>query len=136
MAFEKHKIRVAKTESFIYNNKIFIVFAIIATIILLCGVILNDKKENNAAVNNSSSIEISDVIGNAEAATEVVEAPETFDTVVAEEKVDTNINSAKSEKRTIEWRFYWIDLWIFLIAGGFCLIKILQEKKRAREKLK
>lgn len=123
MAFDKHKIRVAKTESFIYNNKIFIVFAIIAIIILLCGVILNDKKENNAAVNNSSSIESSEVVGNS-------------DETVIEEKVDTNINSTKSEKKTIKWRFYWIDLWIFLIAGGFCLFKILQEKKRAREKLK
>lgn len=34
-----------------------------------------------------------------------------------------------------QWRFYFIDLWIVGIAGGFCGIMILREKRKAREKL-
>ena len=33
------------------------------------------------------------------------------------------------------WRFYWIDLWILLIGGGFCTVMIIREHKKAREKL-
>ena len=49
-----------------------------------------------------------------------------------EASADTKNNQ---EEESSHWRFYWIDLRILIGGGGFCVIKILQEKKKAREKL-
>ncbi len=35
----------------------------------------------------------------------------------------------------LQWRFYWIDLWILLGGGGFCTVMIIKERMKAREKL-
>ena len=47
---------------------------------------------------------------------------------------DNSVATSNNEEKP-HWRFYWIDLWILGGGGGFCLIKILQEKKKAKEKL-
>lgn len=121
MKTKKHKVEAEQIKNFIYTNKIFVVIMVLATIIIVSAFFSNDKEEKKSAENFSS---ISSEI-----------ASDTDDAVV--EKVDTNINSdTEKEKVLPKWRFYWIDLWIFLLAGGFCIYKILQEKKRAREKLK
>ena len=39
------------------------------------------------------------------------------------------------EGEPLEFHFYWSDLVILVSVGGFCLIKIIQEKKKVREKL-
>ena len=39
------------------------------------------------------------------------------------------------ETESEHWRFYWVDLWILLGAGGFCTVMIVKERKKAREKL-
>lgn len=39
------------------------------------------------------------------------------------------------EGEPLEFRFYWSDLVILVSVGGFCLIKIIQEKKKVREKI-
>jgi len=46
-----------------------------------------------------------------------------------EEKED----SPEPEKPPKEkWRFYFIDLWILGIVGGFCFIMILRERKKSK----
>lgn len=40
-----------------------------------------------------------------------------------------------TEDEPLQWRFYWIDLWILLIGGGFCTVMILKERKKAKEGL-
>lgn len=49
------------------------------------------------------------------------------ETITAEEEV--------TEDEPLQWRFYWIDLWILLIGGGFCTVMILKERKKAKEEL-
>ena len=34
------------------------------------------------------------------------------------------------------WRFYWIDVWVLAIGGGFCTVMIIREKKKAKEEIK
>lgn len=34
-----------------------------------------------------------------------------------------------------EWQFYPIDAGILLVGGGFCVVMIIREKKRAKEEL-
>jgi hypothetical protein len=34
------------------------------------------------------------------------------------------------------WRFYFIDLWILGIGGGFCFVKILRQRRKAKEELR
>ena len=34
------------------------------------------------------------------------------------------------------WRFYWIDVWVLAVGGGFCTVMIIREKKKAKEEIK
>ena len=109
-----HNERVKKVRSYIEKNKFFSVVAAIIVVALIGNFIINKVAEAKAKDIAASSVQ-----------EEIVEETE-------ENSADTNINQEEDE---IHWRFYWIDLWILLGGGGFCLIKILQEKKKAREKL-
>ena len=109
-----HKERVKKVRSYIEKNKFFSVVAAIIVVALIGNFIINKVAEAKAKDIAASSVQ-----------EEIVEETE-------ENSADTNINQEEDEPH---WRFYWIDLWILLGGGGFCLIKILQEKKKAREKL-
>jgi len=48
---------------------------------------------------------------------------------VEEDEVDTNINERP------HWKFYLSDFIILGAGGGFCCYKILQERKKAKERL-
>ncbi len=111
---KSHKERVEKVRSYIEKNKFFSVVAAIIVVALIGNFIINKVAEAKAKDIAASSVQ-----------EEIVDETE-------ENSADTNINQEEDE---IHWRFYWIDLWILLGGGGFCLIKILQEKKKAREKL-
>lgn len=108
MAFERHKNRTEKIKNFIANNKVFATIATVSIIFLCCNYILS-KKESTITENSSQ---------------------------VSSEAVEVETTDGDIEEEDSKWRFYWIDLWIFLGAGSFCTVKILQEKKKAREKLK
>ncbi len=34
------------------------------------------------------------------------------------------------------WRFYWIDIWVLAVGGGFCTVMMIREKKKAKEEIK
>lgn len=109
-----HSQRVAQIRAYTEKNKLFTVAAVIIVIALIGNFVINrvaEAKAKNMAT-SSVSAEISDD---------------------AQSSADTNIK--QEEEEGLHWRFYWIDLWILVGGGGFCLIKILQEKKKAREKL-
>lgn len=63
---------------------------------------------------------------------------------IPKEQATYSIEESSAQTETIEqvqqedthWRFYPIDLWILVVGGGFCIIQILKEKKKARETLK
>lgn len=109
-----HKERVAKVKGFAEKNKLFTFIAVILCIYV--SVTLISHKTNNE--------HISDEQPSSSQSEQINEG----------ENVDTNINSEKEE--IPKWRFYPIDLWILLGGGGFCMIKIMQEKHRAKEEFK
>ena len=39
------------------------------------------------------------------------------------------------EETTLHWRFYWSDVGILVVAGGFCTIMIIRERKKERDNL-
>lgn len=40
-----------------------------------------------------------------------------------------------SEEDSLQWRFYWSDLVILAVAGGFCTVMIIRERKKERDNL-
>lgn len=131
---KSHKERVEKIKETIDNNKVFSVLVVILLFIILGSAVMNkisdykEHKESNTSISEEQTV----------ADTNINEAQGNIDTNINEEvtAVDTSINEENnSTNEKAHWRFYWIDLWILLGGGGFCLIKILQEKKKAREKL-
>ncbi len=109
---KSHSERAKIVRSYFEKNKLFSVVVAIIVVALIGNFIVNKVAEAKAKDMVSSSV------------------TETMDNM-EESSADTNIN----QEDETHWRFYWIDLWILLGGGGFCLIKILQEKKKAKEKL-
>lgn len=108
-----HKQRVERVRSFTEKNKVFSVIAVIVVTMLIGNFVIktvSEYKNKKSGTDTSVTVEVN----------EMEEVP-----------VDTNIN--EEEKQSL--RFYWIDLWILLGGGGFCVIKILQEKRKAKEKI-
>ena len=107
-----HKQRADKIRAFIDKNKLFTLVVVVA-IFFIIGNIVHEKIDAYKSTNETE--------------TSISTSSET------EESVDTNINQTEKEKT--HWRFYWTDLWILIGGGGFCVYKIIQERKKAREKL-
>ena len=40
-----------------------------------------------------------------------------------------------SEENSLQWRFYWSDLVVLAVAGGFCSVMIIRERKKERDNL-
>lgn len=34
------------------------------------------------------------------------------------------------------WRFYWLDVWVLAVGGGFCTAMMIREKRKAKEEIK
>lgn len=132
---KSHKDRVEKIRETIDNNKVFSVVVVVLLFIIIGSIVTNkvsDYMKHKSANDTSISEEQTAADAN------IIEMQDDVDTSINDEEtaVDTNINNeSKIKNEKPHWRFYWIDLWILLGGGGFCLIKILQEKKKAREKL-
>lgn len=105
-----HSQRVDKIKNYYAKNKFFTVIVAAVILLLIGQTVCNSNK-------NDSDKKI--VAGN--------------ESVSSEENtsVDTSIN----EDDNLTWHFYWSDLFVLVGFGGFCVIKIIQEKKKAREKL-
>lgn len=50
---------------------------------------------------------------------------------------DTETVQAETEENPpkAEWQFYWSDLWILAVGGGFCTVMIIRERRKAKEEL-
>lgn len=128
MAFSKHNERVAKIKELASKNKVYTIAIILAILLLFSNFIFSNSSQEAQSNNITQSSSISESI-----------TINSTDTMTAESQmteitVTTTVNKIK--RKPPKWRFYWIDLWILIIGGGFCTIKILQEKRKAREKLK
>ena len=54
-------------------------------------------------------------------------------------RTDEQSQTQEAEEQTTEdlsWRFYPIDGVIMLVGGGFCVVQIIREKRKAKEELK
>ena len=40
-----------------------------------------------------------------------------------------------TEENPLQWRFYWSDLAVLGVAGGFCTVMIIRERKKERDNL-
>lgn len=104
-----HKERVAKVQRFTSSNKMFTIFAVIIVLFLLSNFIfskVNPKEQPPSEVTSQSE-------PSGESTTPTEQAPE----------------------EAPHWRFYWIDLWVLIGAGGFCSVMIIRQRKKAREEL-
>ena len=106
---EKHNERVEKVRDFTGKNKVFTIAAVIIVIFILIKFIGN-------AVNPTPE-EPPNVINNGNF-------------------LEIEVEEATEEPEKETWRFYFIDLWILGIGGGFCFVMILRERKKTREGLK
>ena len=108
--------RSQKIERFMLKNKIFCLAVVVAVGIMIAGKISQIKE--NVALMNQSDVSVSE------------EQSE-------DEKVDTSVNLEETDNKDDGklWRFYWIDLVVLVVGGGFCTIKIIQEKRKTKEKL-
>jgi hypothetical protein len=106
---KKHKKRVEKIKSYTAKNKLFIAMAATALVFLLVTVIFNSESPQG-----ESGYEVSGL-----------------------PQPDPDIGSGASPPPPDEgWRFYFIDLWVLGIGGGFCLVMIIRQRKKAKEELK
>ena len=108
-----HSERVAKVRAFFDKNKLFSLVVVVIAVAIIGNCVMNGINTITDKDKPTSSV--------SEEAAENSEGS----------SADTNNN----QEEEAHWRFYWIDLWILIGGGGFCVIKILQEKKKAREKL-
>ncbi|MDD5947199.1 MAG: hypothetical protein PUC41_05305 [Oscillospiraceae bacterium] len=58
------------------------------------------------------------------------EKPQTYH---AADQEQTQVIEENTVEETAHWRFYWIDLGILLVGGGFCTVMIIRERKKARD---
>lgn len=113
---KKYKAHLEKAKKFTEKNKLFTVIILIVSVYLTFNIV-------------NGIIHKNDKLSSDNAAVETVEQSEET-TSLSEEGNEDN-----EENEYNHFRFYWVDLWILLIAGGFCVVMIIREKKKAREKL-
>ncbi len=106
--------RSQKIERFILKNKIFCLAVIVAL-----GIIIAGEIKEKAALMNQSDVSVSE------------------EQKSEDEKVDTSVNLEETDNKDDgkHWRFYWIDLVVLVVGGGFCTFKIIKEKRKTKEKL-
>ena len=106
--------RSQKIERFILKNKIFCLAVVVAVGIMIVGGI-----KEKAALMNQSDVSVSE------------------EQKSEDEKVDTSVNLEETDNKDDgkHWRFYWIDLVVLVVGGGFCTFKIIEEKRKTKEKL-
>jgi preprotein translocase subunit YajC len=113
--FKNHMKRVEKVKDYASKNKVFVITAIVAAIFLFINFVIQPQNQQNQQSDNDEVI-ISDN---------------------AESEGETTAQAARTT--TIEresWRFYFIDLIVLGVGGGFCLIMILRQRRKTKEELK
>ena len=101
----KYAERVEKAKNFVNNNKLFTIIAVFAVCYLFVNCLFSKV--------NSDSF----------ADTEMVQSE------------SSETQEIPDEETTMHWQFYWSDLVILAIAGGFCTIMIIRERKKERDNL-
>lgn len=111
MAFfsKKYNERAIRMERYIMKNKLFFITAFIMIIIIAS----TELNKSNTAVKETISSE----------------------TIVQEISGEEVPSDSKSSEENLHWRFYYSDLWVFVIGGTICTVNIIRERRKAKEKL-
>jgi hypothetical protein len=51
------------------------------------------------------------------------------------ETEQTEIVEAQTQTQSPTWRFYWLDLGVLAVGGGFCFVMILRQKRKERNEI-
>lgn len=128
---KSHGERVEMVRNFAKSNKLFSIIAIILVVYIAVNIITN--RSAGKAVQQSTTVT---------SQSEVISEDTTQYSDEADSVTTTQINSEfDDETREIgynqkkHFRFHWLDLYILICGGGFCVYKIFQERKKVREKL-
>jgi len=108
--FKNHKKNVEKVKKYAGKNKVFIVMMILAIMFLL-GSFLLQSRTTKTVISDSEMI-----------------------ITVGEPGQQTAQPPPPSQSET--WRFYFVDIIILGVGGGFCLVMILRQRRKTREELK
>ena len=101
----KYAERVEKAKNFVNKNKLFTIIAVFAVCYLFVNCLFSK-------VNSDS-----------------------FDDTEMVQSESSETQEIPDEETTIHWQFYWSDLVILAVAGGFCTIMIIHERKKERDDL-
>lgn len=129
---KSHRERFEMVRTFTEKNRVFSVIAVILVVYIVFSLITN-KDEQNVAKESSVIASQSEVVSG------VTKPSSGEDVSVATTQTSTNFED--DETRAIgynkkrKFRFHWLDLCILAVGSGFCVYKIVQERKKVREKL-
>jgi hypothetical protein len=101
----KHRKRVENAKNFMGKNKIFTAITAIIVIVAIVNII------GRGSILPPSEIESAQEI-------------------VGEENA---LQDEPEEAEEETWRFYWIDVIILVLAGGFCVAMIIRERRKAND---
>lgn len=129
---KSHRERFEMVRNFTEKNKVFSVIAVILVVYIVFSLITN-KDEQNVAKESSVTASQSEVVSG------VTKQSGSEDVSVATTQINTNFEEDESSEigynQKRHFRFHWLDLYILVGGGGFCVYKIVQERKKVREKL-
>lgn len=101
----KYAERVEKAKNFVNKNKLFTIIAMFAVCYLFVNFLFSK-------VNSDS-----------------------FDDTEMVQSESSETQEIPDEETTMHWQFYWSDVVILAVTGGFCTIMIIRERKKERDDL-
>ena len=101
----KYAERVEKAKNFVNKNQLFTIIAVFAVCYLFVNFLFSK-------VNSDS-----------------------FDDTEMVQSESSETQEIPDEETTMHWQFYWSDVVILAVAGGFCTIMIIRERKKERDDL-
>lgn len=102
----KYAKRVEKAKNFVDKNKLFTVIALLA-VCYLFGNFLFSKVNSDFRTDDAKTVQA--------------------------ESAESEYSIEK--ENTLDWQFYWSDLVVLTVVGGFCTIMIIREQKKERDNL-
>ena len=110
---DKYKRRLERVKGVIWSNKIFVIMAIIVIIFLVSNFLFKSGDSPEQPI---------------------LQTHENQEDLAESDNPETE-NTAPPKAHEEGFRFYLIDLIIFVIGGSFCVIMILRERKKTKNKL-
>lgn len=128
---KSHGERVEMVRNFTKRNKLFSIIAIILVVYIVVNIITN-RSDGKAIQQSTTTTSQSEVIS--EFTTQYNDEADSVTTTQINSEFDDETREIGYNRKK-HFRFHWLDLWVLICGGGFCVCKIIQERKKVREKL-